>query len=74
MQSVKLTKIHYDADTRRFEARVDITRNERVFRYPCVLTPPADMTKDQIRLGLIAQAIHMSDSHWPQSGTAPASQ
>lgn len=72
MQKVKLTKIHFDADTGRFEARVDITRETVVFRYPCVLIPDPDMTKDQIRLGLIAQALHMSDSQW--SGGVPVSQ
>lgn len=65
MQSVELHDIQYDPSRGAFEARVDVTRDDSTFRYPCRLRAPADLAQDKVRLGLIAQALRMSDTPRP---------
>ena len=59
---VTFGKVHYNDRDERFEARVDIHRRGKTFRYPCTLRGPVDMDGDQVRLGLARQAMRMSDT------------
>jgi hypothetical protein len=59
---VNLGEIHYDARRGTFEARVDICRDGRTFRYPCKIDGPPDMDSNRVALGLTRQAMRMSDS------------
>ena len=65
MQSIKLHDIHYNQSVGVYEARVDVIRNNDIFRYPCSLRAPANLADDKVRLGLIAQALRMSDTPRP---------
>jgi hypothetical protein len=62
MQTIKIGTVHYNAKSGAFEARVDIARNNRTFRYPCALTGPASMDAPQVIAGLQRQALRMSDT------------
>lgn len=62
MQNIRLGAIRYNDQIGAFEARVDVERDQGVFRYPCRLSAPRDMAEDKVRLGLACQALGMSDS------------
>lgn len=62
MDNVSFGDIRYNAAAGAFEARVDISRGGRTFRYPCRLSGPLDMPADAVRAGLVRHAQRMSDS------------
>lgn len=62
MTDVSFGKINYNAALGAYEARVDIRRGGRTFRYPAQLAGPLDMSPDQVRAGLARKAASMSDS------------
>lgn len=62
MQTIKMKTVRYNAQIGAFEARVDIERGDRTYRYPCQLVMPIDASIDAVKLGLMRQAIRMSDS------------
>ena len=59
---VRYKDVHYNSQRGAFEARVDIHDGARTLRYPCSLTGPITMEAAQVRAGLFAQALKMSDS------------
>ncbi len=62
MQSIRLGDVRYNARNGAFEARVDVTRGDTVFRYPCQVPGPVDMSPETVNRGLTRQALRMSDS------------
>lgn len=62
MDNLSFGTIRYNPAASSFEARVDITRGSRTFRYPARISAPVDTPIDMIREGLARNAIHMSDS------------
>lgn len=62
MNEVRFGRISYNAARGAYEARVDIRRGTRTFRYPARLHGPLDMCPQQIRSGLERSARAMSDS------------
>ncbi|QQA42593.1 orotidine 5'-phosphate decarboxylase [Pelagovum pacificum] len=62
MDNVSFGDIRYNAALGAFEARVDISRGGRTFRYPCRMNGPLDLTPDKVRAGLARHAMRMSDS------------
>lgn len=62
MQTIKIGTVHYNAKSGAFEARVDVARNDRTFRYPCTVSGPASMDAPQVIAQLQRQALRMSDT------------
>jgi len=62
MQTVRLGSVKYDAAKGFFEARVDIDRDGRTFRYPCRVQAPASAPLDWIETALADHALRQSDS------------
>lgn len=62
MQTIKMRAVRYNAQAGAFEARVDIERGNRTYRYPCQLVMPIDSEIDAVKLCLMRQALRMSDS------------
>jgi len=62
MQTIKLGDVRYNATMGAFEARVDVVRDGRTFRYPCQMAGPVDLPHEVIAAGLTNQAVRMSDS------------
>lgn len=59
---IRLGAVHYDAQKGMYEARVDVRRGERTYRYPCQVTAPADMDSGWIASRLTQQALRQSDT------------
>ncbi len=64
MGMIRLGDVHYNAQTGAFEARVDVQRGERTFRYPCQIEGPQDMDSSWVKAGLTRHALRQSDT-WP---------
>ncbi|SLN57856.1 orotidine 5'-phosphate decarboxylase [Roseisalinus antarcticus] len=62
MDNVSFGDIRYNAASGAYEARVDIARGGRLFRYPARMKGPLDLPLDQVRAGLARNAFNMSDS------------
>ncbi|KAA9006159.1 orotidine 5'-phosphate decarboxylase [Histidinibacterium aquaticum] len=62
MDNVSFGPIRYNAADGAFEAKVDIARDGRTFRYPARYPAPLDMPSHKVRAGLAARARAMSDS------------
>ena len=62
MTRIKMGDVHYNAGAGAFEARVDIHRDGRTFRYPCQVPGPVTMDLMDVRKRLARTAIGMSDS------------
>ncbi|MBU0780723.1 MULTISPECIES: orotidine 5'-phosphate decarboxylase [Loktanella] len=62
MTQINLGDVRYNATAGAFEARVDIQRAGRTFRYPCMVAGPLNMDMDRVRTGLAKHALRMSDS------------
>ena len=62
MDTLSFGTIHYNPRAGAFEARIDITRGCRTFRYPARISAPVDTPIDMIREGLARNAMRMSDS------------
>ncbi len=62
MQNVSFGDIRYNAAIGAFEARVDISRGSRTFRYPARVSGPLDMSPEAVRDGLARSAMRMSDT------------
>jgi hypothetical protein len=62
MQSIRLGDVRYNARNGAFEARVDVIRGDTVYRYPCQVPGPVDMSMDTVAMGLTQHALRMSDS------------
>lgn len=52
----------YNFETGSFEARVDVTREGRTFRYPVRVTAPHDADPRWVSQALIGRALGLSDS------------
>ena len=59
---MKIKNMHYNARNGAFEARVDIERDGKVFRYPCQVPGPLNMNIELVHKGLVDQALRMSDT------------
>ena len=62
MTDIRFGRIEYNAARQSYQARVDIQRAGRTFRYPCEVAGPLDMDQGVVRHALAAQAMGMSDS------------
>ncbi len=62
VNKMKINDIRYNAQSGSFEARVDIERNGRIYRYPCTVSGPLDMDMSSVRKSLGHQAYRMSDT------------
>ncbi|SHI96676.1 orotidine 5'-phosphate decarboxylase [Wenxinia saemankumensis] len=62
MNDVRFGRINYNAARQTFEARVDVMRGGRTFRYPCEVAGPLNMDEGIVRNALAAQAQAMSDT------------
>lgn len=62
MDNLSFGTIRYNPGAGAFEARVDIVRGSRTFRYPARIAAPVDTPIDMIREGLARNAMCMSDS------------
>lgn len=62
MPQITLGPIAFDERNGTYEARVDIRRNGRMFRYPCRISAQPKADPAAIRAGLMRQALAMSDS------------
>lgn len=60
MAQIALGDIRYNPVTGAYEARVDIDRKGRTYRYPCSVTGSLMMEEDAVRRGLARQAIQMA--------------
>ena len=59
--------VRYDTAQGAFEARVDIERDGRTFRYPCRVEAPESAPPEWIEAALTRHALRMSDSVRPQT-------
>lgn len=57
---MKIKRISYDPAAGAFEARVDIVRNGKTFRYPCTVPGPVTMDVGAVRASVLHQASQMS--------------
>ena len=62
----KLVSVRYDTSRGAFEARVDVERDGRTFRYPCRVEAAEDASRDWLEAALTGQALRMSDTRAPQ--------
>jgi len=63
----RLVNVRYDAAKGAFEARVDVERDGRTFRYPCRVEAPESAPRDWIEDALTRHALRQSDSGRPQA-------
>ena len=63
----RLVSMKYDAAQGAFEARVDVERGGRTFRYPCRVEAPESAPRDWIEEALTRHALRQSDSGRPQA-------
>jgi hypothetical protein len=63
----KLVSVRYDALQGAFEARVDVERDGRTFRYPCRVEAPSTAPLEWIEEALTRHALRQSDSGRPQA-------
>ncbi len=66
MQTVRLGSVRYDPSTGAFEARVDVERDGRTFRYPCRVEAPESAPRGWIEQALTRHALRQSDTGRPQ--------
>jgi hypothetical protein len=64
MGMIRLGDVRYNAQTESFEARVDVERGGKTFRYPCHVPGPIDMDTRWVTAALTRHALNQSDS-WP---------
>ncbi len=62
MDNLSFGPIRYNAAIGAFEARVDVVRGSRTYRYPARLNGPVSLPSDVVRDGLAQNALRMSDS------------
>ncbi|MEL6958800.1 MAG: orotidine 5'-phosphate decarboxylase [Pseudomonadota bacterium] len=60
MAHVHLSGIHYNPTNGAFEARADIERMGRTYRYPCSIPGTLTMEDHAIRAGLEQQAVRLA--------------
>lgn len=63
----RVVSVRYDTAQGAFEARVDVERDGRTFRYPCRVEAPESAPLDWIEAALTRHALRMSDSVRPQT-------
>ncbi|MDO6590335.1 orotidine 5'-phosphate decarboxylase [Loktanella sp. D2R18] len=59
---VQVKKVWYNPAQAAFEGRVDIVRQGRQFRYPCLVKGPVDMPANDVLAQMKSQAASMTDS------------
>jgi hypothetical protein len=59
---MRINDLRYNAAVGAFEASVDISRNGRIYCYPCALHAPQSLDPASVTAGLAARALHMSDA------------
>ncbi|WP_210530243.1 orotidine 5'-phosphate decarboxylase [Rubellimicrobium arenae] len=62
MQTVTVKSLRYDSAQGTYEARVDVERDGRTFRYPCRVEAPESAPRDWIEQALTRHALRQSDS------------
>ena len=58
----RVVSVRYDAGLGAFEARVDVERDGRSFRYPCRIAAQESAPRDWLDAALTRQALAMSDT------------
>jgi hypothetical protein len=61
----RLVSVRYDAAAGAFEARVDVERDGRTFRYPCRVEAPEAAPRDWVEAALLRHAQRLSVSDRP---------
>lgn len=64
MGMIRLGDVQYNERVGMFEARVDVERGGKTFRYPCQVPGPSDMDRRWVTAGLTRHALNQSDT-WP---------
>ena len=64
MQTITLGEIYYNDAIGAYEARVDVQRDQGTYRYPCLFKGPRGLERDHVQMGLVRQALGMSDTFW----------
>ena len=62
MGMIRLGDVRYNAQVGEFEARVDVERGGKTFRYPCRVPGPFDMNASWVTVALTRHALNQSDS------------
>jgi len=60
MSNIALGNINYNPTTAAYEARVDIDRKGRTYRYPCSVTGSLMMDEADVRRKLTRQALKLA--------------
>jgi hypothetical protein len=60
MPNISLGNIRYNPTTGAYEARVDIDRKGRIYRYPCSVQGTLMMEEGDVRRGLTQQAMQLA--------------
>ncbi|MGJ8612052.1 MAG: orotidine 5'-phosphate decarboxylase [Octadecabacter sp.] len=60
MPDISLGNIRYNPTNGAYEARVDISRKGRTYRYPCSVPGTLMMKEDAVRRNLTRQAMKMA--------------
>ena len=60
MSDISLGNIRYNPTTGAYEARVDIDRKGRTYRYPCSIPGSLMMSENAVHHGLTQQAMKMA--------------
>jgi len=60
MSDISLGNIRYNPTSGAYEARVDIDRKGRTYRYPCSVPGTLMMEEGAVRRGLTQQALQMA--------------
>lgn len=60
MSHISLGDIRYNPVTGAYEARVDIDRKGRTYRYPCSISGSLNMEDEAVRRGLKQQAMRLA--------------
>lgn len=63
----RLVSMRYDAASGTYEARVDVERDGRIFRYPCRVQAPESAPRDWIEDALTRHALRQSDTSRPRA-------
>lgn len=58
---MRISNLHYNGRAQAFEATIDVTCGEAIFRYPCEVFGPASLDPAIISAQLKSRALRLSD-------------
>ena len=74
MGMIRLGDVRYNAQAGAFEARVDVERDGKTYRYPCQVPGPLDMDAGWVSQNLTKHALRQSDSGQSDLGQSDSGQ